>query len=75
METARNRSWVAYEAACAGCVSCPERGPMQSEQEPNLERAPDRLGDLLNPERAIPTGVSIALSIGSFTVLLSPGPR
>ncbi|MCX5733467.1 MAG: ABC transporter permease [candidate division NC10 bacterium] len=43
---------------------------MQSEQEPNLERAPDRLGDLLNPREAIPTGVYIALSIGSFAVLL-----
>ena len=43
---------------------------MQSEQEPNLERAPDRLGDLFNPREAIPTGVYIALSIGSFAVLL-----
>ena len=43
---------------------------MQSEQEPNLERAPDRLGDLLIPREAIPTGVYIALSIGSFAVLL-----
>ena len=43
---------------------------MQSEQEPNLERTPDRLGDLLNPREAIPTGVYIALSIGSFAVLL-----
>jgi len=43
---------------------------MQSEQEPNLERAPDRLGDLLNPREAIPTGIYIALSIGSFAVLL-----
>ena len=43
---------------------------MQNEQEPNLERAPDRLGDLLNPREAIPTGVYIALSIGSFAVLL-----
>jgi NitT/TauT family transport system permease protein len=43
---------------------------MQSEQEPNLERAPDRLGDLLNPREAIPTGVYIALSIGSFALLL-----
>ena len=43
---------------------------MQSEQEPNLERAPDRLEDLLNPREAIPTGIYIALSIGSFAVLL-----
>jgi len=43
---------------------------MPSEQEPNIERAPARLGDLFNLREPIPTGVYIALSIGSFAVLL-----
>jgi len=43
---------------------------MPSEQEPNIESAPARLGDLFNLREPIPTGVYIALSIGSFAVLL-----
>jgi NitT/TauT family transport system permease protein len=43
---------------------------MPSEQEPNIERAPGRLGDLFNLREPIPTGLYIALSIGSFAVLL-----
>jgi NitT/TauT family transport system permease protein len=43
---------------------------MPSEQEPNIERARARLGDLFNLREPIPTGVYIALSIGSFAVLL-----
>jgi NitT/TauT family transport system permease protein len=43
---------------------------MQNSQEPNIERARRRLGDLLNPREPIPTGLYISLSIGSFAVLL-----
>jgi NitT/TauT family transport system permease protein len=43
---------------------------MQREQEPNLDPTPDPLGELLNPREAIPARVYIALSIGSFALLL-----
>ena len=43
---------------------------MSSEQEPNLERTPARLGDLFSPREPISTRVYVSLSIGSFAVLL-----
>jgi NitT/TauT family transport system permease protein len=43
---------------------------MQNMLDPNTERARRRLGDLLHPREPIPTGLYIALSIGSFAVLL-----
>jgi NitT/TauT family transport system permease protein len=43
---------------------------MPREPEPNIDRTPRGRGDLLSPREPIPLGLYVALSVGSFAVLL-----